>query len=216
MTTNLKKIEPEIRQEKLSCLNMLMKDRLNTEIYKKLARIYKKNGEYDKAVKTLKKAREITPFDDEIYSETGTCELITGKAGEAARHFREAIRLNPKNIKTQFRLAVTHEIMEEPETALLIYEKISQTHRNCVNAYIKQAQILMNAEEFVAAEKVFKEILRLKPEYTKAVLGLGICNDKTGFTKRAKRYYRKYMCENPEALDFDEVLQRFRKLKERE
>jgi len=55
----------------------------------------------------------------------------------------------------------------------------------------------MQLGEFEEAAKVFKQILKINPNYFRANLGLGICFDKLERKHFAVRYYKKYIVKRP-------------------
>ena len=105
-------------------LNSVLIKRLNPKAYKGLGIAYRNDKKYDKAIFALEKAKEMSPFDAEIYSELGICYLAQGNICKAVKHFIKAIKIKPDNFDTQIQLAMAHEIMEEPEMALMIYQRI--------------------------------------------------------------------------------------------
>ena len=94
---------------------------------------------------------------------------------------------------------MAHEIMEEPEMALMIYQRIIEKNPVFLKAYIQKAALLMQMEKFAEACEIFRAILKINPDYYRAYLGIGICFDKIGEETKAKRYYRKYLKLKPEA-----------------
>lgn len=200
-------------KEAIKCyLNSVLLKRLNPKAYKGLGKAYRSMKNFDKAISYLEKAKEIMPFDEEIYSELGICFLGKGLFCKAVKNFIQAIKLNPDNTDTQIQLAVTHEIMGEEDMAIKIYQKIMETNPDCEKAYIQKASLLMQLDMFKDAIDVFVDILSLNPKYYRSYLGIGICLDKLGETSKAKRYYKKYLTLMPEAPNKKNVLTRMEKI----
>lgn len=191
-------------------LNSLLLKRINPKALKGLGKAYRCLKKFDKAINALEKAKEITPFDAEIYSELGICYLGQGNCCKAVKHFIQAIKIDPNNTDTQIQLAVTHEVMGEEDMAIKIYQKIMETNPDCEKAYIQKASLLMQIEMFSDAIDVFTDILSMNPKYFRAYLGIGICLDKTGESIKAKRYYKKYLTLMPDAPNSMNVLRRLK------
>ena len=81
----------------------------------------------------------------------------------------------------------------------MIYEKILEERPNFVLCHNHKAGLYMQLGEFEEAAKVFKQILKIKPNYFRANLGLGICFDKLERRHFAVRYYKKYIVEKPDS-----------------
>ena len=105
--------------------------------------------------------------------------------------------LNPKNLNAQIQLAIAHELLDEPEMSLMIYEKILEERPDFILCHNHKAGLYMQLGEFEEAAKVFKQILKIRPGYFRANLGLGICFDKLERRHFAIRYYKKYITEKP-------------------
>lgn len=193
-------------------LNSLLLKRVNPQAFKGLGKAYRNLKKFDRAISALEKAKEIDSEDAEIYSELGICYLAKGNFCCAVHNFITSIKLNPNNTDTQIQLAVTHEIMGEEDMAIKIYQKIMETNPDCEKAYIQKASLLMELEMYNDALDTFLDILDLKPDYSRAYLGIGICLDKLGEISKAKRYYKKYLVSMPESANSREVFKRLKDL----
>jgi tetratricopeptide (TPR) repeat protein len=108
-------------------LNSILLDRGNADSYYGLGICYKNLNRIDKAIEALEKAKKIREMDFSIYYELGVCHLLNGDVCSATKNLIKSLKLNPKNINAQIQLAITHEIMEENDMALMIYQKIIET-----------------------------------------------------------------------------------------
>ena len=59
---------------------------------------------------------------------------------------------------------------------------------------------------------MFKTVIKLKPDYYRAYLALGICYDKLNNTVGAKRFYKKYLNMNKLAPNYYDITQRIANL----
>ena len=174
-------------------LSALMIERNNIQIYIGLAESYLHLGNYDKAIETLEKAKKIEPNNGDIPFEIGKCFMRMGLPCVAVVNLKEAILLDKENIEAQLQLGVAHELMEEYELALMVYQRIMEKHPSFLKAYQHQAALLVELKEHQEAASVFVQLIKINPHYYKAYLGIGICFDKMGKTSSAIRYYKKFL-----------------------
>ena len=194
-------------------LRAILLNRENLEAYYGLALSYKHLQEFPKAVSTLEKALNIDSKNKDINYELGICLLLDGKPAEAMNVLRDAIKLDNKNLNAQVQLAIAHELCDEDEMALLIYDKINEEAPDYFKAHQHKAALLMSLEEYKEACSIFYQILKLNPKYEKAILGIGICFDKLKRFTDAVRYYRKFLMSMPTSEHFSHVRERISKIK---
>lgn len=194
-------------------LRAILLNRENLEAYYGLALSYKHLQEFSKAISTLEKALKIDDKNKDINYELGICLLLDGKPTEAMQILREAITLDNKNLNAQVQLAIAHELCDEDEMALLIYDKINEEAPDYFKAHQHKAALLMSLEEYKEACSIFYQILKLNPKYEKAILGIGICFDKLKRFTDAVRYYRKFLLSMPNSEHFEHVRERISKIK---
>ena len=114
----------------------------------------------------------------------------------------------------QMQLALAHEMIEEEDMALMIYQKIIETNPDYLRAYIQKATLYMHLEDYLNSAKLFKKVIKLDPEYKRAYLALGICYEKLGNETGARRFYRKYL-QVSNTDDFKEISKRIHKKTEK-
>ena len=193
-------MEKNMPKEALSeYLKSILKDRNNIKTHIGASKAYKELEEYDKAIKHLENARKVASFDYEIYYELGINHLLNSNFALAGKNFRQTIKLNPDFLSAQVQLAIAHEMMDEPDMAYKIYEKIIEEAPDYILSYHHKAGLLMSLNEFEEAAKIFFDILRIDDSYSKAYLGLAICFDKLEKYTNAVRFYKKYIVANPKS-----------------
>lgn len=194
-------------------LKALMLERKNIQIYIGLAQSYMHLDNVDKAVETLEKARTIEPNNADISFEIGKCFMRMGLPCVAAVSLKETILLDKNNLEAQIQLGVAHELMDETEMALKIYQRIMEKHPSFLKAYQHKAALLVELQLYQQAAAVFGELLKINPQYYKAVLGIGICFDKLGKTSSAIRYYKKFLQLKPNSKNAPDVVSRLEQIK---
>lgn len=209
-----KLLEKENYQEAASkYLNAIMLDRNNAKAYYNLGLCYKHLEKYDKAINYLEKSTEIKPEYD-TYFELGVCYLLKGIPCAAIKNFVCAIKMKPDSPDAILQLGISHELCEEYDMALMIYQKLIENSPKYLKAYDHKSSLLMKMDRYKEASGVLNKIMKLDSTYSKAYVGIGICFDKLGKKTDAQRYYRKYLSNVTEPSQTDFVLSRMKKLRE--
>lgn len=179
-------------------LNAILLDRNDVNSYYGLGLCYKLLGNYKKAIKTLEKASEIKPDFYEAFYETGVCYLLEGNPCGAIKNFVCAIRINPENPSAILQLGSAHELCEEEDMALMIYQKLIENSPNYIKAYEHKSRLLMKMNRYREACAVLVNLIKRVPSYSQAYLGIAACLEKTGNKSDALRYYRKFINLRPQ------------------
>ena len=181
-------------RESVKCyLDSIMMDRNHQEAYWGLASSYKYLTEYDKSIKTLEKLVQIDENNDKYFFELGVCELSNGHPENAIPYLIKAICINRENLEAQIQLAIAHELVDEADLSLMIYNKIIETNPEFLKAYYNKAAMLMGQCDYQEASKTFFQLIKRNPDYYKAYLGIAMSFDKLGKYNDAIRYYKKFL-----------------------
>lgn len=194
-------------------LNALLFDRNNAKMYYKLGLCYKHMKKYDKAIQALEKSIEIQK-DYDTYFELGVCFLLKGIPCGAIRNFVCAIKMKPDSPDAILQLGISHELCEEYDMALMIYQKLIENSPEYIKAYDYKSSLLMKMDRYKEASGVLSKIMKIDSTYSKAYVGIGICFDKLGKKTGAQRYYRKYLSGPTDPNQVSFVLSRMKKLRE--
>lgn len=194
-------------------LKALMLERKNIQIYIGLAQSYMHLDNTDKAIETLEKARTIEPNNPDVCFEIGKCFMRMGLPCVATVSLKEAIFMDKNNLDAQLQLGVAHELSGEADMALKIYQRIIEKHPSYLKAYQHKAALLVELCEYQEAAAIFCELLKINPQFYKAILGIGICFDKLGKTSSAVRYYKKFLQIKPNSKNAPDVLSRLEQIK---
>ena len=195
-------------------LDSIMMDRSHQEAYWGLAVSYKYLTEYKKAIKMLEKLTELDENNDKYHFEIGVCYLSDGQPAEAIPHLIRAIVINKENLEAQIQLAIAHELVEEPELSLMIYNKLIETNPGFLKAYYNKAAMLMGMGDFLEASKTFFQLIKRNPDYYKAYLGIAMSFDKLEKYGDAIRYYKKFLQFKKFSEDSVFANQRIKELRE--
>ena len=144
-------------------LDSIMMDRSHQEAYWGLAESYKYLTEYKKSIKMLEKLTKLDENNDKYFLQMGICYLSDGQPAEAIPHLVQAIVINKENLEAQIQLAIAHELVEEPELSLMIYDKLIETNPGYLKAYYNKAAMLMGMGNFLEASKTFFRLIKRNP-----------------------------------------------------
>jgi len=180
-------------------LSAIIQSNSDIRPYVGASKAYKKLQKYDKAIKNLEVAKGLSSFNSEIYYELGVNHLLSENSAQARRNFIRTIRLDNENVNAQIQLALSHELLDEPQMALSIYQKIIEEFPDLVTVYTHKAALYISLQMYEEAIKTFLMLLDKNPKYYRANLGIGICLDKLGKYAQAIRYYKKYIIKKPKS-----------------
>ena len=201
------------RQAISKYLSAVMLERDNAQTYFGLGICYKHLENYKKAIYYLEKSAEIKE-DYDTFFELGVCHLLEGIPCGAIKNFVRAVQMNPENPDAILQLGISHELCEEYDMALMIYQKLIENSPKYIKAYDHKSSLLMKMERYKEASFVLNKIMKLDNNYSKAYVGIGICFDKLGKKTDAQRYYRKFLSQTQDSSQYDFVMTRINKLRE--
>ena len=194
-------------------LQSIMPDRKNSSSYLGLAQSYKFLNNYDKALDNLNKSKELNPDDYEVYYEMGICYLLKSMPEEAIKCFQKSVMLDRTKLDVQLQLALAHELVDENDMAMLIYNKLTEEHPEYLKAYSHKAALYICQGRYLEASKLFFDILKRNPDFHRAYFGIAVCFDNMKKISEAKRYYAKFLKMRPNSSHADYVRNRLNALK---
>lgn len=131
--------------------------------------------EYSQAERTLLKCLKADPNNSDALISLAGIEMILGKFNNAEQSFKRA--LSRLDQKSPYRAYV----------------------------YSRMGDIYMRRANLKEAEKYYQAALKYEPANINALVGAGICREKSGDLKRAVEYYKKAL-----AVDFTNIVARER------
>ena len=121
---------------------------------------------------------------------------LLGENCGAIKNFIRAIQTNPDNPEAILQLGISHELCEEYDLAMMIYQKLIENSPEFTKAYEYKSRLLMKFNKYKEAAIILNKVLKIDPEYSNAYAGIGVCFDKLNQTSRAQRYYKKFLSLN--------------------
>ena len=119
-----------------------------------------------------------------------------------------------ETIKDYFNSVSTESENPTPyDIALMVYQRIMEKHPSYLKAFQHKAALLVELKKYHEAAGVFTALLKINPQYYKAILGIGICFDKMGKISSAVRYYKKFLEIKPNSKNAPDVVARLEQIK---
>ena len=119
---------------------------------------YKHLEEYEKAIKFLDVASKLQQDNPQTFFELGICNLLLGFPCKAIKNFIRTIQLNPDNPDAILQLGISHELCEEYELALMIYQKLIENSPGFLKAYEHKSTLLMKLDKYKEASNLLSQI----------------------------------------------------------
>jgi len=133
-----------------------------------------------------------------VHNNLGSALFDRGKIGEAIKHFRQALRINPDYALAHYNLGSAMlergelgEAIKHFRQTLRINPDYAEAHHNLGNAMFGQGKL----EEAV---KHYRQTLRINPAYAEAHHNLGSAMAKRGELGEAIKHYRQALRINPD------------------
>ncbi len=177
-------------------LNRLVTERNNDRIYTLLGFCYKKTNKINKAISYFEKAIMVNQMAFSAFYQMGLCGLKINKTCIAVNSFIKAIQSNPTNPYAVLNLGIAHEYCEEPDMALMIYERLIETTPDFLPAYEKKAELFIKLSHYSDAIPLLNQMVKRNPTHVHAYEKLGQCYKKLGKTTYASRCFRKILTTN--------------------
>mgnify|MGYP004658660729 FL=1 len=204
----------------VSCyLQSIMLERTNTESYLGLGISYKYLNNYEKAIENFQKSLEVNTSDIKTqatsYYEMGICYLLENELTKAIICFQKSIMIDKTNLDVQLQLALAHELAQEDDMAMKIYDKLIEEHPEYAKAHSHKAALLICEGRYADAIKIFMNVLKIEPNFYRAYFGLGVCFDNLKNFLYARKYYKKFLKVHPNSTHAEYVQNRLSALKEK-
>lgn len=200
------------REAAANYLNAILVDRNSVECYLGLGLCYMNLNQTDKALKYFEIASELDKNCYDAFYQSALCYQKLGNNCGAIKNFIKAIQLKPDSTDAILQLGISHELCEEYDLALMIYEKLIENSPQFIKAYEHKSALLMKMDRFNEASSVLYKLNKIN-NYNNAYFGLGVCFEKLCNPLKALRYYRKFI-DNVQISDKNNfVLSRIQKIR---
>ena len=145
---------------------------------------------------------QLDPKDPIAHAGLGTAYMKMGRADEALREFKVAVRLKPKSAQYHYNLAVAYRELGQTAKALDELRDSRGLARDWDVPFFTSGQIYLEKKDYKKAIRDFETCLEMNPRNADAHLALGKAFEGHGKKKKAAQSYRetlKYVPSYPEA-----------------
>ncbi|WP_408628793.1 tetratricopeptide repeat protein [Anaeromyxobacter soli] len=129
-----------------------------------MALLFAANGRCDAAIGAYEKAIAAAPRLSRLRIALGDCQLRLGKAEEAAKVFREVLRVEPKAVPVIYRLGRALHEAEGERAALPWYERAAREEKDNPMPHYYLGYLYKERGERRRAIEEFKAFLALRPD----------------------------------------------------
>ena len=152
------------------------------ETLKEKGNIFFKSKNYERAIDLYNEAIKLSPEQEVLYSNKGTCLKCLGRYKEAIKDYKKSLEINPKNVKNIKRLESVYLILGNYGESLILLEKCANlepresSHKNDIDKVkhlvedyelIKEYKI---KEDWNKVEEICLRLLNESSEYTELKL----------------------------------------------
>jgi tetratricopeptide (TPR) repeat protein len=169
-------------------LNQFPKD---YTLYIALSQAYNSVGKKDELAKILNKAKLIEPENALSFFILGEYYLESEQFDKALYEFREAEQRDKTNTEIKSRIAMTYQMLNEPEKCIQICEMIRKSNGFVVQNEIMIAFNLRKLKKFSEAERTLKNVIDRDPHNLQALINLADLYNEQGKLDSAKENYKE-------------------------
>ncbi len=164
------------------------------------------------AYKAFQSAHRLSPFEVDILKPLiGLAESLEAWE-DACTYYSRYMKQQVFDKNLMFAYAVALEHTEAFEQAIEVYNQILSVDADYFPAINNRAGCYMNLNEFEQAIAGFQHVLLVLPRFSRAILGLAIAQDLSGYASRAILTYRQYLHIQPEGHHAETVVERLGEL----
>ena len=145
-------------------------------------------GDFNAAVKWLKKAVEIRPGYIAAYYSLGAAYQAHSNTDEAIASYEEAIKYDPKNPDNYLKIAQGYfELKQNDEAAIEYLKQAIKLKPDYAEAYWRLGQVYHHKKDDAEAIKLMLEAIKYDPKDLQAYLGLAyVYKDQKNYTEATK------------------------------
>lgn len=186
----------QIRLAKQQLINTLTFSPGFTEAEIALCGIYYRSKEYDLAKEHLSRIIERDPNNVRSYKLLGGVLLGQNKITESIQAFKKATEIDPQDCSAQYYLGRLYEQAGQSENAQKVYFNILE-NKIVVNAALRYAKLLVDANKTSEARQYFSEMLGENPDNSIVLFVLGEISFHEGDHEQTLKYLKKLIKDKP-------------------
>ncbi len=160
-------------------------------------------GRYKEAIPEWRKALELNPGDERVYTSLGVALYETSSVEEAIAQYRKAIEISPGYPEARISLGSALAGMGRLDEAIPQFEKALELDASNAKAHSNLGGALAEKGRLAEAILHYEEALRINPDYAEAHNNLGIALARSGRLDEAVQELEKAVAGSPGSFDFE-------------
>ncbi|MDY0343547.1 MAG: tetratricopeptide repeat protein [Lentimicrobium sp.] len=154
------------------------------------------NGEYTKAIETLKSEYDESSY--ELNLRLGWLTYLSGQFTGSIAYYNKAIALRPLSIEARLGFALPSSALGNWSQIITRYNEVLKLDPNHYTVNYRMGSIYYGREDYAAAYKYFELIANLYPFDYDALIMLGWTNFKLGKLREARVLFQKALLNRPD------------------
>ena len=132
-----------------------------------------RKGDWQRAIRLLTRAAEMQPTVPNYHMNLGNVLQAAGRQDEAAKRFRESIRLNPASCQAHYNLGNSLKLQGDLRAAAIHFKEAIRLDARFAPAHNNLGNILKSQGQYAEAAQAFRQALLVKPDFAEARFNLG-------------------------------------------
>jgi tetratricopeptide (TPR) repeat protein len=166
-----------------------------------LARVARKQQDYQGALGYLAHARDLEPNDASLHYFFGLVCLDLNLVAEARAAFERAVKIEPENPAYNYAMGTTSTFRHDPAEAIPYFEKYTRLRPQDARGKLALGAALFEAKQYDAATRALMEAVKVSSVATAAHYYLGAIARRSGRLDEAVRELRQALNANPDYTD---------------
>jgi tetratricopeptide (TPR) repeat protein len=189
---------PRARQAAIETYEeVLLRDRNNQDVRKRLVRLQIPAGFFSKALPHLRTLRKEFPKDAELAYQAGLCHELDRAKALAAEDYRQAIKLSPQALRPYLHLADLLRLnLGDPDGADKIMDEMVAANMNAYGAYLARARYRLALNKTGSEEDVVRAYELAPDDANVLLLAAQIAQD-SGRIPEARAHLQKALKKHP-------------------
>jgi arylsulfatase A-like enzyme/Tfp pilus assembly protein PilF len=179
-------------------LKILKENPENYPVLIKLASMYKKQNRRDESRTRLNQALSVSPRYAHAHYNLGAMDYEDGRFKEAAKEFETVLLVAPENTDAMFylfRIALAQKAYDAARGWLV---RAAKADPSSDNLYFNRGLLAADLNDMKTAADEFSRCLKIKPDYTDALVNLAQAHFKMGRADESIAEYRSALQQNPD------------------
>lgn len=154
-------------------------------------------GKYEQAVEKLRVATSLLATNAQAWNYLAIACHHAGERDEAVRAYQTALRLDRDLTEAHYNLGCLWLEQNKLEAARTEFTAYTLRRGSSPEGFLKLAIVQARARDFAAAEKSYKDALRLSPQNPEALNGLGLLRLQQRRPAEAQQFFTEAVRQNP-------------------